>query len=177
MNRLTGTIYPDGSTVGFGYDYRGRRTSVTDQNNKTTTYTYDDADRLTSVTDPAHNTTQYAYDVEDNLLSITDANNHITSFQYNARLGHADHISCLLLIIKISMRFQLFLPLICWKTVSRTKQWSWDPTSPNLIWWAGLNPGTDTARADHLRFYSGLDPAPVELSCAARRQREYFSRS
>jgi len=36
------------------------------------------------------------------------------------------------------------------------KQWSWDPTSPNLIWWAGLNPGTDTARADHLRFTQDL---------------------
>jgi 1,4-alpha-glucan branching enzyme len=36
------------------------------------------------------------------------------------------------------------------------KQWSWDPTSPNLIWWAGLNPGADTARADHLRFTQDL---------------------
>ena len=36
------------------------------------------------------------------------------------------------------------------------KQWSWDPTAPNLIWWAGLNPGTDTARADHLRFTQDL---------------------
>jgi 1,4-alpha-glucan branching enzyme len=36
------------------------------------------------------------------------------------------------------------------------KQWSWDPTSPNLIWWAGLNPGTDRARADHLRFSQDL---------------------
>src|SRR5215472_12640012 len=24
------------------------------------------------------------------------------------------------------------------------KQWSWDPASANLIWWAGLNSGTDT---------------------------------
>jgi 1,4-alpha-glucan branching enzyme len=36
------------------------------------------------------------------------------------------------------------------------KQWSWDPTSPNLLWWAGLNPGADTARADHLRFTQDL---------------------
>jgi 1,4-alpha-glucan branching enzyme len=36
------------------------------------------------------------------------------------------------------------------------KQWSWDPTSPNLIWWGGLNPGTDTVRADHLRFTQDL---------------------
>ena len=36
------------------------------------------------------------------------------------------------------------------------KQWSWDPTSSNVIWWAGLNPGVDTARADHLRFTQDL---------------------
>ncbi len=85
MNRLTGITYPDGSTVGFTYDVRGRRITSTDQNNKTTAYTYDDADRLTAVTDPATNITQYAYDTENNLLSITDANNHTTSFAYNAR--------------------------------------------------------------------------------------------
>jgi len=59
MNRLTGIVYPDGSSVSFGYDVRGRRISATDQNNRTTTYTYDDADRLTAVTDPASNMTQY----------------------------------------------------------------------------------------------------------------------
>ena len=85
MSRLTGITYPDGSTVGFTYDSRGRRITATDQNNKTTTYTYDTADRLTEVTDPALNNTHYAYDTEDNLLSITDANNHVTQFAYNAR--------------------------------------------------------------------------------------------
>lgn len=85
MNRLTGITYPDGSTVGFRYDLRGRRITATDQNGKTTTYTYDDADRLTAVTDPANNTTQYAYDTEGNLLSITDANSHMTQFAYNVR--------------------------------------------------------------------------------------------
>jgi carbamate kinase len=36
MNRLTGITYPDGTSAGFGYDYRGRRTTASDQNNKTT---------------------------------------------------------------------------------------------------------------------------------------------
>jgi 1,4-alpha-glucan branching enzyme len=36
------------------------------------------------------------------------------------------------------------------------KQWSWDPSSPNLIWWGGLNPGTDAAMANHLRFTQDL---------------------
>ena len=34
MNRLTGITYPDNTSVGFGYDYRGRRTSATDQNSR-----------------------------------------------------------------------------------------------------------------------------------------------
>jgi 1,4-alpha-glucan branching enzyme len=36
------------------------------------------------------------------------------------------------------------------------KQWSWDPASSNLIWWAGLNSGIDTARVNHLRFTQDL---------------------
>jgi len=45
MNRLTGIRYPDGTSVSFGFDSRSRRTSATDQNNRTTTYAYDDAGR------------------------------------------------------------------------------------------------------------------------------------
>jgi RHS repeat-associated protein len=83
MNRLTGITYPDNTTVSFGYDGRGRRTTAIDQNNKQTTYAYDDADRLISVTDAGNNLTQYGYDNESNLTSITDANNHTTNFTYD----------------------------------------------------------------------------------------------
>ncbi|HET7440852.1 MAG TPA: alpha amylase C-terminal domain-containing protein [Terriglobales bacterium] len=36
------------------------------------------------------------------------------------------------------------------------KQWSWDPKAQNLIWWAGLNTGTDPAMVNHLRFTQDL---------------------
>jgi 1,4-alpha-glucan branching enzyme len=36
------------------------------------------------------------------------------------------------------------------------KQWNWDPKSSNLIWWTGLNNGTDSARVNHLRFTQDL---------------------
>jgi len=36
------------------------------------------------------------------------------------------------------------------------KQWNSDPKALNLIWWAGLNTGTDRARVDHLRFTQDL---------------------
>jgi RHS repeat-associated protein len=80
MNRLKDIIYPDGTTVSFGYDSRGRRTTVTDQNQNITHYGYDDADRLTSILDAANNLTQYGYDNEDNLTSIIDGDNNHTTF-------------------------------------------------------------------------------------------------
>jgi 1,4-alpha-glucan branching enzyme len=36
------------------------------------------------------------------------------------------------------------------------KQWSSDPSAPNLIWWSGLNTGSDRAMVDHLRFTQDL---------------------
>jgi 1,4-alpha-glucan branching enzyme len=36
------------------------------------------------------------------------------------------------------------------------KQWSCDPSAPNLIWWAGLNTGADPAMVNHLRFTQDL---------------------
>lgn len=36
------------------------------------------------------------------------------------------------------------------------KQWSCDPTAPNLIWWAGLDAGSDPAMVNHLRFTQDL---------------------
>ena len=37
------------------------------------------------------------------------------------------------------------------------KQWNWDPkASANLIWWHGLDPGIDRARANHLQFTQDL---------------------
>jgi len=84
MNRLTAITYPDSTASSFGYDYRGRRISVTDQNGKTAAYAYDDADRLIVVTDAAGHATQYVYDTENNLTGITDANSHTTAFAYDA---------------------------------------------------------------------------------------------
>jgi 1,4-alpha-glucan branching enzyme len=36
------------------------------------------------------------------------------------------------------------------------KQWSWDPTSSNLLYWTGLNTGSDVAMVNHLRFTQDL---------------------
>ena len=80
--------------VSFGYDARGRRTSVTDGNGKLTQYAYDDADRLISVTDADNHVTQYGYDAENILTSITDANLHTTTFAYDALRRLAQLLGC-----------------------------------------------------------------------------------
>ena len=36
------------------------------------------------------------------------------------------------------------------------KQWSCDPSAPNLIWWAGLDTGSDPAMVNQLRFTQDL---------------------
>ena len=36
------------------------------------------------------------------------------------------------------------------------KQWSWDATSANLLWWDGLLTGSDPAMVNHLRFTQDL---------------------
>jgi 1,4-alpha-glucan branching enzyme len=36
------------------------------------------------------------------------------------------------------------------------KQWSWDPKSPDLLWWDGLTTGADLAMVNHLRFTQDL---------------------
>ncbi|HUD98837.1 MAG TPA: alpha amylase C-terminal domain-containing protein [Bryobacteraceae bacterium] len=36
------------------------------------------------------------------------------------------------------------------------QQWSWDPTSSNLLDWSGLTTGSDQAMVDHLRFTQDL---------------------
>jgi 1,4-alpha-glucan branching enzyme len=36
------------------------------------------------------------------------------------------------------------------------KQWSWDPTSADLLYWGGLAPGVDIAMQNHLKFMQDL---------------------
>ena len=92
MSRLTGITYPDGSTVGFTYDSRGRRITATDQNNKTTTYTYDTADRLTEVTDPA-TTTRSTPTTRKTTCSPSPTPTTTSQVRLQRpRMGHPDHV-------------------------------------------------------------------------------------
>jgi len=105
-NKLTKTIYPDGTTETKTYDAMDNLLSETNQEGETTSYVYDDADRLiqttypdgtntsstydaagrvTSATDQNGNTTTYTYDAVGNKLSQTDALGNKTAFSYDAQ--------------------------------------------------------------------------------------------
>jgi YD repeat-containing protein len=92
LNRRTKTIFPSSDGIApptettTGYDELGRRTSETDQANKTTSLEYDSLGRLTAVVDAANQRTSYGYDELGNRLSQTDANGHTTWFLYD-KLG------------------------------------------------------------------------------------------
>lgn len=94
LGRLTQTQDGSGSTVSYGYDLDGNRTTITYPNNQTVTDSYDHADQLTKVTDWNGNTTtitpdpdgntaaeaypngvtaNYTYDPTDTVSSITDS--------------------------------------------------------------------------------------------------------
>lgn len=67
---LTAYTNADGTTT-IAYDRLGRKTSVTDPNNKVITYAYDDPGRLLSVTDPMGEVITYEYDDSDNMTRMT----------------------------------------------------------------------------------------------------------
>ena len=54
--------HPNGSFIGYGYDTRGNRTSITTASG-TVTYTYDTLNRLETVSDIDASVTTYSYDV------------------------------------------------------------------------------------------------------------------
>lgn len=99
--RLTQTASAQ-ETVGFGYDERGRQTSMTDRTGLTATdfdsrgrmervsspagtltYGYDDAGRRTSMTRPGGAVVDYGYDMAGRMSSVSDLSGAVTAFGYD----------------------------------------------------------------------------------------------
>lgn len=94
---LTSVTNEAGQTISFGYDNKGRLTSVTDAlsaPNRTWTYSYDATDHLLQVTDPAGGKYQYAYLINGPMKSITDKNNNVVDIIYYGDATISEMIGC-----------------------------------------------------------------------------------
>jgi RHS repeat-associated protein len=85
-DRLTKTIFADGTYKTTEYDAASRKVAEVDQANKRTEFEYDPVGNLIKVTDAMGHETRYGYDSKNNRISQTDANNHTTHLDYD-RLG------------------------------------------------------------------------------------------
>jgi RHS repeat-associated protein len=89
LGRVTSIVHhkDDSTTAGrtttYGYDDRGRRTSVTDPAGNEWTYTYDARGRVTSTTDPDVGKTDTWYDEADRPYKVTDAEQRTTYTDYD----------------------------------------------------------------------------------------------
>jgi RHS repeat-associated protein len=69
-NRLTATLFPDGTSVTYTYTADGQPATVTDARG-VTAYVYDERDRLVKRTDPDGTVIAYTYDAAGNRTSVT----------------------------------------------------------------------------------------------------------
>ncbi|MGW0840373.1 polymorphic toxin-type HINT domain-containing protein [Streptomyces sp. NPDC002787] len=72
-----------GRTTTYGYDARGKRTSVKDPAGNEWTYTYDARGRVVSTTDPDVGKTETWYDEADRPYKVTDAKKRTTYTEYD----------------------------------------------------------------------------------------------
>jgi len=93
LNRLTKTIYPNGSESTIEYDAAGNERATVDQKGNRTEYDYDAYGRLLTTAYADGSTSSSTYDAEGNKLTDTDRNGHTTSYSYDAlnRLVRTTH--------------------------------------------------------------------------------------
>jgi YD repeat-containing protein len=80
--QLTRILRPDGDTVRFTYDVRGRLDSVIDPLDRASTFAYDSADRVIEQTLPDGRTVGYGYDANGNLTGVTPPDRPVHEFTY-----------------------------------------------------------------------------------------------
>lgn len=99
LYRITGVIYPDGTTQAYSYDFAGNRLTKT-QGSTTTNYSYDDADRMTAAggvaygyDDNGNQTTRgsdtFGWDPEDRLSSANVGGTAVTYAYRGDDLRHS----------------------------------------------------------------------------------------
>jgi len=93
--RLVEDIDPAGNRTTYGYDERGRRTSVTDAGGRTSTFEYGDCGKLVRECDPQGNCKSYEYDASCNRIAEVDALGHRVEIGYDAAGSKTSHTDAL----------------------------------------------------------------------------------
>jgi RHS repeat-associated protein len=83
LDRITETIYSDGSVEKNIYNGAGKTVGKIDRLGRKTTFEYNLLDQLVAVINPALSRTEYGYDEAGNLTLQKDANGHITRYEYD----------------------------------------------------------------------------------------------
>ena len=83
QNRLTRTMFPDGSSTQTQYNAIGKQSVAIDQLNRQTQYQYDDMGRLIQTTFPDLTTEKSEYDFEGRRIKSIDRLNRTTLYEYD----------------------------------------------------------------------------------------------
>jgi RHS repeat-associated protein len=81
LSRLLSVSAPGLATIGYGYDPRSQRTSMTDGTG-TSSYSYDGLGRLTQAVQPS-GTTAYGYDLDSDRTSLTYPGSQAVSYAFS----------------------------------------------------------------------------------------------
>lgn len=92
-NRLIKITFADNTTITFTYNFRGQRTSETDQLNRTTTFTYDNAGQLAKLIRPDQTELTFTYDEIGRINSAIDERGKTTTYEYDPNCGCSDRMT------------------------------------------------------------------------------------
>lgn len=87
MDRLTGTLYPDGTQESYRYDKNGNMTKLSTPTPSEFSFTFDGNDSRTTLKSPLGKITKYQYDKNRRLISVTKpSGKQVANHYVNGRL-------------------------------------------------------------------------------------------
>ena len=92
-NRLIKITFADDTTMTFTYNFRGQRTSMTDQLSRTITFDYDNAGQLINITRPDQSELKFTYDEVGRIKTGTDERGQTTTYEYDPNCGCSDRVT------------------------------------------------------------------------------------
>src|SRR6185369_11565460 len=86
-NRMIKVTFADNTKITYTYNFRGQRTSQTDQLNHTTRFEYDNAGQLTKIIRPDDTELNFTYDEIGRVKTSTDERGKTVTYEYDPSCG------------------------------------------------------------------------------------------